>query len=770
MRLTLRTMLAYLDNILDDPAEADELGKKIEESEFATGLVHRIRSAITRPRLGAPGLEGRGVGLDPNTVAEYLDNQLPPDRVPDLEKVCLESDVHLAEVAACHQILALVLEKPAEVDPALRDRICRLGTPELAADQPPRDSRGRDGQVRDLPGELETEPVPPPATMVPPPPRAEAAVSRRRQSFEVPDYLRVGRGGKWKPLAITLLFAFLLSAVALRAMGPFDRNHPLMRLLASESNVQVSQAPLQEPDIANPPLPGGEPAPSAGEPALPPAAESEAAKPESSGTEADLAFRADDADARKVKPAASAAADGLPRRPEDGGFPAPALPASPAVDIRRPALEPGAEEGTKPQASAEATSPPTEPKPGEMSDPASLPAANQTPASPPAAPAGASPVEVGYVKLTDRHFLVRYASETADWFRLPARSRLLSGDRLIVFPTYRPEIVLTPGVQVVLAGPSSVQTRAQNPQGEPELAMEYGRAMIGTAGVAGARIHLELGEQRGTATYQEAAAEIGIEVSRYLPPGANPETDPAFTVVRIYTTIGRIEWQSADSPTPLPVEQGQVRVIIGDQSQTNPVAETPAWIQGVGLRDVDRLASDTLEPAVVEDRPVSLILRERGGDRKSEVRSLAARCLAYLDSFEMLVKEFGDDRQRAYWTPEFGVFRQSLSRGPETAARVRKVLESYCGADATRLYRLSWGYSPEQLRQGGDQELVGFLDHDSLTVRVFAFENLQQITGKSLFYMPWANDRKSSVQSWRKQLDSGGILYESLPSPLRSDE
>lgn len=778
MRLTLRTMLAYLDNMLDDPSEAEELGKKIEESEFATGLVHRIRSVTSWPRLGAPSLEGRGVGADPNTVAEYLNDELPPERVPDLEKICLESDVHLAEVAACHQILALVLKEPAEVDPGLRDRIYALGSPDAtprgrrSAAQFQPDARGRVGAVDEPPlGAAEAEPIAPPATMVPPQPQAAAVTPRHRKPFEVPDYLRVGQRGKWKPLAITLLLAFLLSAVALRAMGPFDRNHPLMQLLSGGSSEEVAQAP---------PPSARTPQPASGEPSSAPEEESKSPPSEPTGAKAEPAPEIGVADPA-AKPASPGADTLPPSKPEGNENKASPVPAPKPLDTGKPVAAPHAGETAKPAADAKqmptaagpkfdevpaAEKPPVPSVAPPATPPPPAPSATPVPSATPAPP-DAAPVEVGYVKLSDPHFLVKYLPPSADWFRLPARSRLMSGDRLIVLPTYRPEIVLTPGVQVVLAGPSSVQTRPQNAQGEPELAIEFGRALI-AAGVAGARIHLELAGQRGTVTFQEAASEIGVEVSRYLPPGANPETDPTLPVVRIYTTIGRIEWQSADAPTPQPVEQGQVRIMIGGQSQTNAADRSPAWMQGVDLREVDRLASDTLQPLVVADRPVSLILKERSEDRKSELRSLAARCLAYLGSFEMLVKEFSDDRQRSYWSAEFLVLRQTLARSPETAASVRKVLESYCGADAANLYRLSWGYSPEQLRQGGDRELVEFLDHDSLAIRVFAFENLQRITGKTLLYMPWANDRKSSVQSWKKQLQSGAILYESLPSPLHS--
>jgi hypothetical protein len=113
VRLTLRTLLAYLDDTLE-PLEIKTIGQKVAESETAQELIARIKQTTRRRRITTPPATGPN-SFDPNMVADYLDNELSAEQVAELEKICLESDVHLAEVASCHQILTLVLGEPATV-------------------------------------------------------------------------------------------------------------------------------------------------------------------------------------------------------------------------------------------------------------------------------------------------------------------------------------------------------------------------------------------------------------------------------------------------------------------------------------------------------------------------------------------------------------------------------------------------------------------------------------------------------------------------------
>jgi anti-sigma factor RsiW len=122
MRLTLRTLLAYLDDRLP-PANAREIGQKISNSPFATELVERIRDVKRRRRLATPSRTQPTI--DANLIAEYLDDQLTPELVAKVETQILASDAMLAEVASAHEILGL-LRDPVSIEPRLTDRLYGL--------------------------------------------------------------------------------------------------------------------------------------------------------------------------------------------------------------------------------------------------------------------------------------------------------------------------------------------------------------------------------------------------------------------------------------------------------------------------------------------------------------------------------------------------------------------------------------------------------------------------------------------------------------------
>lgn len=152
MRLTLRTLLAYLDDTLPGD-EAKLIGQKVAESKTAQELVETIRRVTRRRRLSTPPAD-KGNGSDPNTVAEYLSDALPSDQMVEFEKLCLDSDVHLAEAAACHQILTLLLSEPVRVPPTARQRMYRLVTgPESLPNKKP-------GKTLPVGGVLPDEPLP----------------------------------------------------------------------------------------------------------------------------------------------------------------------------------------------------------------------------------------------------------------------------------------------------------------------------------------------------------------------------------------------------------------------------------------------------------------------------------------------------------------------------------------------------------------------------------------------------------------------------------
>ena len=151
LRLTLRTLLAYLDDTLP-PEQARAIGQKVAESETAQELVDKIRKAVRRRSLSTPPNAADGSPSDPNIVAEYLSDVLPPEQLEKFETTCLESEVNLAEVAAVHQLLTLLVAEPVRVPPTARKRMYQLVTgPESLPNRKPGKTVPVAGELADAP-------------------------------------------------------------------------------------------------------------------------------------------------------------------------------------------------------------------------------------------------------------------------------------------------------------------------------------------------------------------------------------------------------------------------------------------------------------------------------------------------------------------------------------------------------------------------------------------------------------------------------------------
>lgn len=121
LRLTLRVLLAFRDKILD-PDDMDDIRERLRASQFATQFNARIDAAL---RLHADDLTiAQAHSMpDPNLVAEYLDNTIGDSQATGYELMYLENDPPLAEVAACHEILAALLDQPVVTDWRNRERV-----------------------------------------------------------------------------------------------------------------------------------------------------------------------------------------------------------------------------------------------------------------------------------------------------------------------------------------------------------------------------------------------------------------------------------------------------------------------------------------------------------------------------------------------------------------------------------------------------------------------------------------------------------------------
>jgi len=756
MRLTLRTLLAYMDEILE-PGDREELAKKVESSEFANELIHRTKDTMRRLRLSAPQVLGTGMALDPNTVAEYLDNVLPPESVADFERICLESDVHLAEVASAHHVLTMVLGEPAEVDPLARQRMYGIAT-EL---ETRKHSQPEPVYASPAAATNYAEVTPSPHVFSP----TAAPMAHLASAHEdVPDYLRANTWTRHGTLiaacaAVLLLAVGWLIYTALPgwfgggqqvALAPQNSDiaanlqppavppvEPGTEVVAEDVDETVATeiveaAPeMTDPSAAATPETSASSIPTAptmmasppklNMPAMgsatPPADTAQQAAPSTTppptvGTDESVYGYGEGAAAADDRDAA-----GEPRPVEAQPAPAVKQPTTTQDDAATGSanLVPPQNENLAPQPTDLAAATPVLPPQDDLSPPAAAAveatavtsdvadAAATTQAPPPAtaaevAAAPTEPVELG-TYLDGKNVLLRFDPQTGAWFRLAPRSTLYAGDKLLALPAFYPKLAFASGLHVKMAGGSLITLGpSMTDSNEPAIAVAYGKVVFVNTSNVESGMQVSIGGETADVRLDRNAT-LAVDVAPQYQPGNDPRKAPSPIIAELFARDGDIVWTDREGKREIPAP-AHWQIEGGVASLPSAGAAFPEWIdqEPFEQRSEKMFGAPAVETALDSTRPVEEQLLELyESSRRREVKSLVARSSVYAGLFVPFVEALRDSDQKASWKMHIDTLRSAMALGPESAERIYQTLIDQRGQQAADdLYEMLCGYDPQQ--------------------------------------------------------------------------
>ena len=766
MRLTLRTLLAYLDNILElDDREL--LEKKVQESEAAQNLIKRSRETVNDQELSALDPIGHGIRQDPNAVAEYLDNTMAREQIEEFEQQCLdnspEADTRLAEITACHHILTMVLGDPVQFAASSRERMYRIGESETTASQMDAGEFGQESLAGVEPTETHAA--------------DESAYSNRSiavsdESFDpadllpsskVPDYLRSEeKRNRWLPIVATTLVAAVATGLLLILFEPSSSaikksgNGSIAQSDSEDVAENTSNSPDQTPALQGS-TPSAIPEVTEGnnsekvttnisEKSIPSDA-SESAKPTvEKSTPNQPAENSVTSSNDAVTPNADAVpAEGKEVLPESAA-PSSATQKDPPTNDTFPTNTEAPVEAEQPSAGSQDTNQDTDQPPAK--DP------------PPAEAAEGGNRVLGRLVSDDQILLV--SSNGFDKLRwLPPQSNLKKGQTLVALPTFRPNLSLL-ALTVELEGGSILELLDLNEGGIPILQLAYGRMVVRT-NFNGGMFHLKINDKRSIAlTLKNTETAIGVEVKPETPSGSDPETAERDYTIDVYTLSGSVNWQ--EEPLQGVVEAGQLQSL-GRMPLPEPqsFSVSPEWLTEVKISKLEVRAVPMVRDVLQEDRSVKLSFKELVDNQKRiEVKELALRCCAHIGYFEPLVDALGDESMSRRWAKCATYLQEAARQHPEYARRVRESMERLRNEKGFDLYRMLWGYTNEGLLNNGEAEqLVEFLSSEDLDLRVLSHWNLKKITGKGYTFQPNKSEskRRQSLKRWQALLNKGDIKY-----------
>ncbi len=805
MRLTLRTLLAFLDHTLD-PTDEAALSEKVKNSTMAAGLVEQIQHSTRNRDLDAPSPDSVGPTTDANAIAEYLDSTLPQESIADIERQCLDSDAHLAEVAACHQILTIALGEPAIISPSTRRKIYGLANASYVTDgnasaselekvtevsteiQPvgPEDSGVAQATTR-LAIEPDLNATIAAASKVirknhRPNGKSESlaiAGSKSRAQLEaIGPLLSGGRPSRVVPYLVTLGLAAAFLLVFTQAIKPLFKER---RTTVAEQDSQTTNddSPSNN-DLANSEQPLN--------------VDSESKTPLDStngNVGANGASKNDEPLASPTVTPPVKSATTPPVAPTNQS-PSPEKVTASSLDN---AVTPPSAPAALLDAAELSGNIPTD-LTGDPND--KLNAANDSASS------GKSAV-IGGIE-DDGGLLLTQDPQTGQWSRMLTQMPVTIGDVIVCGPTCRSRMILDGGIELELVGPAGI--RIDRLMGSPNSAanvpaasiparlfitVDFGRVIL-MATKQYADMSIASPAASGRLTLPRAGATAAIAVDYQRVPGTDSldpsNSRPLMHVVSVQDAIG---WKTNNGAASLGIQSKLdlitnefITLANGDTVAEDKLAAIPRWLNppAESAESPDRLARQGLVEYFRDDKPLELQLRDAVGFRREDVAALAARTLLNLGMPDVYFGPTGilnRPEQRNYWQAHFLDLRDFVDRGPPSAQMVVVAAQQLEGNESSaKVWRLMAGFSEQQLARGGDEELVKMLNDPVMSIRVIATETLRQVTGTNLGYRPdyeTPSRRTAILEKWKAKLTRDQIRWVNpqaasdaptieIPSPL----
>lgn len=767
MRLTLRTLLAHRDGVLE-AKDAALLEAKLRDSTFARQISQRIDESMRNPRLAPIPLDAREPGFDPNHVAEYLDDSITVDQVPDLERRFLENNALLSEVGSCHTILTRALSQPAEVSEEIRRRIHQLPTTPEA--QPGKLRIHRLGNVerrirvdkpivapvtptRTSPETLPanrpiSETISQTSLRVPTAePRGVGIELHEGLGNQVPEYLIGNDRGWWRPVLATSGMLALLIVVGFLAVGPFDQ---VRQMLSSSDPVEMIEKGLNGKTDSGSSDDEGNVENSA----------RVSSTFDSDGKEELSAIAVPEAD-RSPKSTETPAVKGV-SPPEIRGEGASSTAAS---LFPEKGVSSSDAEGEVSSASQTPTAPQTS---------AALP--NRVDNSPPI-PSNVSTKDwtpsiqwLPETKETSEASLLiaQSATDTATEWRRAKPGESYDGTQLLLLPpTQRTEFSIAPGLRCVASGDTLMRVMPSDQM--PRLSVPFGRLIL-FATPDCRNVTLDLADHvleiRMNDIQSSCGVDIGWSWNEVDSTGLAEGRFSSSQYIEIIGTQGAskiimIPKANPTAKTEYSLEIGEfTRWTVKSHNPPTNLESAPNWLRTSVDRPIDQHAASDIARALSKDaeRNPKEILIELAQGRKPETAALATRYLFHFHEFATLWSKEGVLSRKGGFVHSATVV-QHLPAVLSNDSAKKQYLETMRANLETRadtVMRLLIPMTAKQLEDGGDKLLVEALSSGQQDERTLAILQLSAITGRTLGYHPEKNNSESIAQ-WRKALGKGEI-------------